>query len=221
MRAVVQEKTLPAGKTRLVVVGDVHGFRRELSALLRRLGFDAASDQLCFVGDLVDGGPDDAGVIDLAMRSDAWAVLGNHDIDMLQAAQIPADRHRDRGVAWYGRDRFGPRGITDRQVAWVASLPHVLHVRGVGGPGRDRDVIVVHAALGPGGVDTTSVRVATKTRNWGADWRGPELVLFGHNGFMYAHDRAICIDPGVTHGAGVVAAMTLPDRRIYLSGAPN
>lgn len=213
-RAVIEARRLPAGKSRLVVIGDVHGFRRELDALLRQVGYDAGADQLCFVGDLVDGGPDDAGVIDLAMRSGAWAVLGNHDADMLRAAQVPAERHRERGVAWHGRDRFGARGITAEHVAWVAALPHVLRVSGADG---DRDVLVVHAGLADGDdITATSVHTATKGRNWGRDWRGPELVVFGHNGFMYAHDRALCIDPGITHGAGFTAALTLPDRRIHV-----
>ena len=41
---------------RTLIVGDVHGCLDELDALLERCRFDAAVDQLVFVGDLVAKG---------------------------------------------------------------------------------------------------------------------------------------------------------------------
>ncbi|WP_312110105.1 metallophosphoesterase, partial [Pantoea septica] len=39
------------------VVGDLHGCRRQLDALLLEKGFDKRSDLLISVGDLIDRGP--------------------------------------------------------------------------------------------------------------------------------------------------------------------
>ncbi|CAL5871929.1 uncharacterized protein PFLUO_LOCUS6184 [Penicillium psychrofluorescens] len=72
---------------RLVIVGDVHGMRKSLEALLDKVRFDKRKgDHLILVGDLVNKGPDSPGVIDLAIKLGASAVRGNHDNAVLDAA---------------------------------------------------------------------------------------------------------------------------------------
>ena len=72
---------------RLVIVGDVHGMRQSLEALLDKVGFDKSKgDHLILVGDLISKGPDSPGVIDLAMKLGASAVRGNHENAVLNAA---------------------------------------------------------------------------------------------------------------------------------------
>lgn len=188
---VVRRVELGGNKRRILVIGDVHGFREELDALLVAANFDKETDQLCFVGDLVDGGPDDDGVIELAMRHDAWAVLGNHDLAYL-------DMH--------GKDRK----IRHRHQEWLASLPHILLI--------GDQYVVVHAALDKSGtIEQTSVGTATRQRNWGADWPGPRLAIFGHNGKMRVHPHAVCVDSGVSHGSGIMACLELPDRKVHVA----
>src|SRR5208282_6757066 len=68
---------------RTVIVGDVHGCRRELEQLLDRVAFDA-EDRLIFVGDLVARGPDSLGVLDIARRAGALLVRGNHEDKILE-----------------------------------------------------------------------------------------------------------------------------------------
>ena len=69
----------PAGR-RLVIVGDVHGQLSALQALLKKTGFEKVKgDHLVFAGDMVNKGPDSAGVVKLAMDLDASAVRGNHE----------------------------------------------------------------------------------------------------------------------------------------------
>src|SRR5580704_11825778 len=63
---------------RTVIVGDVHGCRRELEQILDRVAF-GAGDRLVFVGDLVARGPDSLGVLDVARRTGAIVVRGNHE----------------------------------------------------------------------------------------------------------------------------------------------
>ncbi|PIU78067.1 MAG: metallophosphatase [Nitrospirae bacterium CG06_land_8_20_14_3_00_70_43] len=83
----------PPAAGRRIFVGDVQGCRDELVALLERCAFRARRDQLCLVGDLVNKGPDSDGVVALARRLDALAVLGNHDLWWLAHRQgRPANR---------------------------------------------------------------------------------------------------------------------------------
>jgi len=55
---------LRTGRDRTVIVGDVHGCRRELEWLLELVRF-GTGDRLVFVGDLVARGPDSLGVLAL------------------------------------------------------------------------------------------------------------------------------------------------------------
>src|SRR5262245_47186955 len=65
---------------------DARGCRAELETLLPRLRFDPARDELFSVGDLVNRGPASLGALRLAKELGAKAVLGNHDVHLLQRA---------------------------------------------------------------------------------------------------------------------------------------
>jgi hypothetical protein len=97
MPALVQ--SIPEGP--LAIIGDVHGEIGALDRLLTRLG--AGVGQTCdrtlvFVGDLVDRGPDSVAVVqrvsDLISRGKAVAVLGNHELNLLEG-------DRKEGNGWY------------------------------------------------------------------------------------------------------------------------
>lgn len=102
---------LPEGP--LDILGDIHGEIDALRAILVRLGVDLAARRarrpLVFVGDLVDRGPDSVAVVqlvaDLVEKGQAHVVLGNHELNLLQA-----DRKEGNGWAW---DGLGPDGQPD------------------------------------------------------------------------------------------------------------
>jgi predicted kinase len=72
------------------VIGDVHGLVEHLRDLLQTLGYDAnlqhpQGRKLCFLGDLVDRGPDSLAVLDLVMTAverGHYAICGNHDVNL-------------------------------------------------------------------------------------------------------------------------------------------
>jgi serine/threonine protein phosphatase 1 len=70
----------------LIAIGDIHGCARTLDALLEQLA-PTADDELVFVGDYIDRGPDSRGVIDrlLTLRKEISCTFlrGNHEAMML------------------------------------------------------------------------------------------------------------------------------------------
>lgn len=87
---------VPAGE-RVYAIGDIHGRLDQLEALLAMIDADDAAREparthLVLLGDLVDRGPDSAGVIDLAMqlaatRPDVRFLAGNHEELLLTAIE--------------------------------------------------------------------------------------------------------------------------------------
>ena len=77
-------------------IGDVQGCYEELIALLDRINFDARKDQLCFVGDLVNRGPDSLKTLRFVRQlgANAITILGNHDLHLLAIANGQAQYRR-------------------------------------------------------------------------------------------------------------------------------
>ncbi|KAI9055098.1 hypothetical protein LZ554_000063 [Drepanopeziza brunnea f. sp. 'monogermtubi'] len=152
---------------RLVVVGDVHGMKEELQALLHKVGFNKKHDHLVLAGDMVSKGPDSPGVVDLAMSLGATGVRGNHEDRIILAA---ADMKREQvetelpgpSEDWAKKDdaleeeSFSHGDYNDRRLVkalghkrmkWLKKCPVILRVGKLGSMG---EVVVVHAGLAPG-----------------------------------------------------------------------
>ncbi|KAI0509593.1 Metallo-dependent phosphatase [Xylaria bambusicola] len=70
---------------RLIFIGDVHGHRDALKALLKKAEFRRSFDTVIFAGDMVNKGPDSDGVVELAIEIGAYGVRGNHEDRVLRA----------------------------------------------------------------------------------------------------------------------------------------
>jgi len=208
---------------RTIVVGDVHGCRIELEALLDRVQF-AGGDRLVFVGDLVARGPDSLGVLDVARRTGAIVVRGNHEQKLLDwragrdawirgeaAAKPPIGRmHRDlarslRAVDW----------------ALLTTSPIFVDL-------PEHGARVVHAGIIPSvPLDAQSADTMMRIRTvrdrgredrphvlWGSVYAGPPQIVFGHNAApgLQLHPWATGLDTGCVYG-GRLTAMVLGERQ--------
>lgn len=72
----------------LYLIGDVQGCNEPLSRLLAQIDFSPSRDTLYLLGDLVNRGPDSAGVLRRLRSYDnsAHCILGNHDLSLLAVA---------------------------------------------------------------------------------------------------------------------------------------
>lgn len=66
-------------RVRTLIVGDIHGMLSEFRELMEKCDYRQGVDRLILVGDLVDRGPDSAGVIRYAKDIGAELTIGNHD----------------------------------------------------------------------------------------------------------------------------------------------
>ena len=142
-------------------IGDIQGCYDTLCELLDYVGFDARTDRLWLVGDLVNRGPKSLEVLrwarDLGDR--VVCVLGNHDIHLLRRCAGAARRKkRDTlDAILEARDR-------DELLDWLRSRP-IAHVEG-------RHVLV-HAGLHPAWSIDRAIAEASDLTTWlrADDWQ--------------------------------------------------
>jgi len=67
---------------RRIVIGDVHGHYDGLMRITR--GDRPGSDEVYFLGDLIDRGPQSAQVVDFVQSSSYHCLLGNHEQMLLE-----------------------------------------------------------------------------------------------------------------------------------------
>jgi serine/threonine protein phosphatase 1 len=129
---------------RRIVIGDVHGHYQGLMLLLEAIA-PGQSDQVYFLGDLIDRGPDSAQVVSFVKDSGYHCLLGNHEQLMLDA--FPNGRPFTPALqAWLysgGRSTvssYGDAGILLDHLNWLKTLPSYLDLG---------DIWLVHAGVHP------------------------------------------------------------------------
>lgn len=128
---------------RRFVIGDIHGHYEALSALLTKIEL-TKDDEVYFLGDLIDRGPQSAEVVKLVMENGYKCILGNHEIMLLdvfcngsfQAEAFHAWLHNGgySTVISYGNK------IPPEHIEWISNLPLYLDLG---------DYWLVHAGIDP------------------------------------------------------------------------
>ncbi|HTA07602.1 MAG TPA: polynucleotide kinase-phosphatase [Streptosporangiaceae bacterium] len=224
------------------VIGDVHGCRAELEALLAELGYEIRTDargraagahhrgrRAIFVGDLVDRGPDTPGVLRLVMgmvaAGDAFCVPGNHEAKLHRAL-----RGRDVQVAHGLAESLAQlAGETPEFRAEVDRFLDGLISHYVLDGGR---LVVSHAGL----TERLQGRASGRVREfclygettgetdeyglpvrypWAQEYRGTAMVLYGHTPVPVPEwiNNTLCLDTGCVFG-GRLTALRYPEREL-------
>jgi bis(5'-nucleosyl)-tetraphosphatase (symmetrical) len=121
-------------------IGDIQGCCDELKALLAKIGFSADRDQLWFVGDLVNRGPQSLETLRFvrALGANATAVLGNHDLHLLAVAYGSKRKPKDGDTL----DEVLAAPDRDQLLEWLLGRPLAVF-------DEPRGDLLVHAGLVP------------------------------------------------------------------------
>lgn len=162
----------PPGK-RLYAVGDIHGRLDLLDDLLSRIAHDlrtrpvaTGAATIVFLGDLIDRGPDSAGVVERIstlrdVPARALLLLGNHEEILLRVL----DGEPGLAYDWlgfggdscaesYGVSAAAMKAMSEARIAETlrAAMPpaHVAFLKEGGDTIRFGDYLLVHAGIRPG-----------------------------------------------------------------------
>ena len=153
----------------LYLIGDVQGCNAALQRLLDKISFSPSRDTLFFLGDLVNRGPDSAGVLRRLMGygDAAQCVLGNHDLQLLAVAHGARKPHR--------KDTLSDiLGAPDREamLEWLR-WQRMAMLKTIG----DHAVLMIHAGVLPSWSATQTMALAAEVE---AILRGPAPGDFLH-----------------------------------------
>lgn len=116
----------PAETMRIAILADIHANLEALTACLEHAR-RAGAEQCVFLGDLVGYGADPGPVLEAVMGCvdrGGVAVLGNHDMAVLQGA-LPGMNPEARKVVAWTREHLAPA-----QVAFLRNLPLTIEQKG-------------------------------------------------------------------------------------------
>ena len=232
---------------RVYAIGDVHGHLPQLQALHEAIARDLSDRPverplLIHMGDLIDRGPDSAGV--LARLSAGPPVpgvpmvnlMGNHEWMFLSALALQDQREADNWLDNGGAETLASWGIrpTVPLAQWPALVPreHVLFLRGLAAWYQRDGYVFAHAGVRPGVPLTRQIwSDLLWIRGPFLDRRGPLLpdapdlvIVHGHTPEPEPTLRAnrIGIDTGAGRGGPLTCAvLDGDDVRFLQAGVPG
>ncbi len=172
--------------SRTIFIGDVHGCFDELSELLGKLNV-SPSDQVYFVGDLINKGPESLKVISLVSEQKNFtSIMGNHEYEFLQ--NIAAKEVK-----------IFQKKIAKKHLDWLRGLEnYFVHEK----------FIMVHAGFDPRipfkeNSQATFLNIRKINQNpWHDYYFGDKLIIYGHwakQGLM-VKKNTIGLDSGCVYG---------------------
>ncbi|MEJ5349134.1 MAG: metallophosphoesterase family protein [Desulfosoma sp.] len=206
---------------KIFAIGDVHGMLFKLERLLDRLPLRKDRDQLVFVGDYVDRGPDSRGVIErvLQLMKEGFHVVclrGNHELMM-------ENYLRDQEVELFlingGAVTVHSYSVGNDGGQCLVPETHKNFLRGLKKFYETDDYLFVHAGFRPG---VALANQADQDVYWirnefiTSDYDFGKRVIFGHTPFLkpFVDRRKIGIDTGAVYG-NKLTCVCLPDEVFY------
>ena len=228
---------------RIYAIGDVHGQAERLRQLYDAILADLAVSpvrrpMVLYVGDLIDRGPDSAGVLDHILRTQGRlptvTLLGNHEAMLLDTVATP-DRARAEKRAQHWMGHGGAAALQSWRIParapvgeWSALIPpaHLALLRSLRLHWIAGQCLFVHAGVRPGVAWAAQARVdLLYMREPFLRWRGPPLpdtpgrfVVHGHTpGRAPVLTRwRLCVDTGAGAGGPLTCAVIARDTVRYL-----
>lgn len=183
-----------------------------MEELLKVAEYEPGKEQLVFVGDMVDRGPDPVGVVRRVQELKAWAAMGNHEEKHLRfkrhRLRALADNRYKNPMKPMDEERLKQHlAFTLEDWKFIENLePYVV---------LNQDWVVVHAGLEPDVhiedqdenallrlrfVKTDTRKMAKKgdvvtpdglnkpegTEHWTKFWTGPQNIIYGH--YVYPNE---------------------------------
>jgi serine/threonine protein phosphatase 1 len=195
----------------IFVIGDIHGCLEPLDRLMARLDV-SETDEVVFLGDYIDRGPDSQGVMDylLTLRGPYTFLMGNHErmfLDFLQG--------RERALFLYNGgtatlDSYG--GLSRIPAAHLAFLERLRLYH------ETDDYLFVHAGIRPGiplEEQDPNDLLWIREEFYAYPGRFPKTVVFGHTPMrevLMDEDR-IGIDTACVYG-NRLTCLILPSRDV-------
>ncbi|NES87054.1 MAG: serine/threonine protein phosphatase [Moorea sp. SIO2B7] len=129
---------------RRIIIGDVHGHYDALMHLLEAIA-PGKDDQVYFLGDLIDRGPQSAQVVEFVINSGYHCLRGNHEDILIAVVESGQQVAPDLFKAWLysgGNATLASYGknIIQNHIEWMKTLPTYLDLG---------DIWLVHAGLNP------------------------------------------------------------------------
>lgn len=230
---------------RTICVGDIHGCLDEFDMLMKEVEYKQGEDRLVLLGDLIDRGPDPAGVVRRAREIGAESVMGNHEEKALRWRKHEQRRREDpdhykNPMSKVAEARLAQwAAIRDEDWDWLSKLPVFLHltdtwtaVHGGCAPGISIEEQKPNELMRMRYIDTTRNKMASLNErgeapdncvHWTELWAGPRNIVYGHytRDDIYVTNKSavtVGIDTGCVHGKFLTAAIFFPDPANHIPG---
>lgn len=198
----------------MIVIGDVHGEYKTLLDLLDKL---PQTEKICFVGDLIDRGPDSKKVIDLIIKNKWSTVLGNHEQMAVYDVRLWSNNGAKETVNSFGSyDIMKESGILD----WFDELPLFIEWHR-----SDNQIFLISHSFADYGDQTDPYYVLWERNAVYASLQNKDyerndanfINVFGHtpaDNVLKIFDKHYMIDTGCTYG-NKLSAIDLETEKIY------
>ncbi|MBL4575241.1 MAG: metallophosphoesterase [Opitutaceae bacterium] len=207
-------------KGRFIAIGDVHGCVDELAALIEKLEIKP-EDQIIYLGDLVNRGPDSHGVISIARKTATVAIMGNHEQRLLKY------RKKGSNSTLSSNEQKTFEQLTPKDWKFIEQMIPTYYVPEI-------DTVFVHGGFLPQRAwqdqplsIITNIQVLVEGKKpakrrdypeapyWADFWEGPPFVVYGHTprDEIYKKPQSIGIDTSCA-GGGKLTAYCLPGKEI-------